>query len=61
LVVVEKTAAAELEIAIDAVVADRSGIVVAVVPFAVVETAQMRESAGPAPGQTPEGGKRIAP
>ena len=48
MVVVEKAAAAELDIAIDVVVEDRSGIVVAVVPFADVETAQMRGSAGQA-------------
>jgi hypothetical protein len=38
-VVVEKTAAAELGIAIDAVVVDKSGIFVAVVLVAVVENA----------------------
>ena len=56
MVAVGKTAAAGLGIAIDAVVADRPGIVVAVVPLAVVETAQMRGSAGRATGQKPEGG-----
>jgi hypothetical protein len=58
---VEKTAAAELGIAIDAVVADKYGIVVAVVTFAVVETAQLSGSAGLARGQKPVGGNVSRP
>ena len=56
LVAVGETAAAGLGIVIDAVVADRPGIVVVVGPLAAVETAQMRGSAGRATGQRPEGG-----
>ena len=57
-----KTAAAELVIAIDAVVADKSGIDVAVVPVAVVETAHMTGSAGQARrGKSRRGGNILLP
>ena len=54
-------AVAELGIEVDVAVGDMPGIVAAVVPIAVVETAQMRGPAGRAPGQAKAGGGEHAP
>ena len=60
-VVVKKTAATGLDIAVDVVVGDMPGIVLAVVPVHVVGIAQMRGAAGRATGQKPEGVTNLPP